>query len=543
MEGDRRLKQEVARFKAQFSRKLLVAFATLLLITLALAWYFYDTVAWYEHDVQRIALANDVLHSYQELSRQTFQELNALGDRVASTGDNGLAGWDKRANTLRKAIFRVRHGIATELAFEQSASDGGELESLAEIERVVERIIRTSERINQALASGNPELAMDELTELRNTGVAAYFNRLIITAIDAQERKARTADQDAIALARYIKSVLPVFIFVLVAVTLLTTWLFSRSLTRSVSALHDGARAFTSGNLAHRIPELREDEFQRLGEAFNTMALELSENRTRLHDANVKLEATVEERTRALKTSNKKLAEVDVTRRKLLADISHEFRTPLTVMRGEAEIALRGAKNTKADYRESLQRIMDQADHTTRLVDDLLFIARADAGEPRLKMRSVAIPGMVVSVCNDFAAKAEQKGIRIELECEENRAVVLGDSGRLRQVFAILLDNALRYSNPGGTVEVRLSRTDSEVSISFRDYGIGLSDEEAEMAFERFYRGHKAVEHAGGTGLGLPVAKAIVEAHKGHISLSGELGGGAAATVTLPVESQLRVVA
>ena len=147
----------------------------------------------------------------------------------------------------------------------------------------------------------------------------------------------------------------------------------------------------------------------RLGEAFNTMALELSGHRTSLHDANIKLEATIDERTRALKASNRKLADVDVNRRQLLADISHEFRTPLTVIRGESEIALRGSNNTEADYRASFQRIMDQADHTTRLVDDLLFIARADAGEPRLKLRTVAIAGTVESVCNDFGREGRTK--------------------------------------------------------------------------------------------------------------------------------------
>jgi signal transduction histidine kinase len=273
------------------------------------------------------------------------------------------------------------------------------------------------------------------------------------------------------------------------------------------------------------------------------MARELSDHRSSLHDANVTLEATVEERTRALKSSNRKLADVDVNRRKLLADISHEFRTPLTVIRGESEIALRGKNKTKLEYRESFQRIMDQADHTTRLVDDLLFIARVDAGEPRLSLRSVAITSMITTVCEEFAVRAEKEKIKIEQSYEDSKVIVLGDVGRLRQVFAILIDNAMRYSNEGGSIEIKLTRGESEVHISFRDQGIGLTEEESEQAFERFYRGNKAEQHARGTGLGLPVAKAIVEAHKGKISLEGELGVGAIARVSLPAENRLRVVA
>jgi signal transduction histidine kinase len=483
------------------------------------------------------------LQGYQEVSNLTFQELNALGDSVERGDTSRLAPRTLRANTLREAVSWVRQGIAAEVAFDQNANEGEELEALVEIERVVEEIIRTSAGIDQALVEGRTSDAREELNRLRSAGVAGYFSSLVITAIDEQKREARNADQDAIELAMYITNLLPIFMTALVFITLLVIFLFSRSLTRSLSALHDGARAFTSGNLEHQIPQLREKEFSRLGEAFNAMARELSDHRTSLHDTNVRLEATVDERTRALQASNKKLADVDVNRRKLLADISHEFRTPLTVIRGESEIALRGTNKTKAEYRDSFQRIVDQADHTTRLVDDLLFIARADAGEPRLKLRSVSIASMVDSVCKEFEGKAGQRSISIGQSCEGPKAVVLGDTGRLRQVFAILMDNALRYSNLGGQVEVHVSQVDTDVRISFRDYGIGLTDEESELAFERFYRGQKAEEHARGTGLGLPVAKAIVKAHKGSISLQGKLGDGATATVTLPSESRLRIVA
>ena len=286
--------------------------------------------------------------------------------------------------------------------------------------------------------------------------------------------------------------------------------------------------------MSYRIPDFNELEFQRLGESFNDMASQLSENRRQLQNTTTELEAMVDEQTRELQDSNRKLAAVDLKRRELLANISHEFRTPLTVIRGEAEIALRGSNKTSTDHEESLRRIVDQADNATRLVDDLLFIARAEAGEPRLKLSSVAIAGMVDSVCQEFSAKAENKGIKIEQGRVDTRAVVKGDPGRLRQVFAILLENALRYSNPGGRVEIQVLQDPESVEITFRDEGIGVTKEEAELAFERFYRAPGAVEKAAGTGLGLSVAKAIVVAHHGVISLSGIPGQGATATVVLP---------
>ena len=123
------------------------------------------------------------------------------------------------------------------------------------------------------------------------------------------------------------------------------------------------------------------------------------------------------------------------------------------------------------------------------------------------------------------------------------QSVVMGDDGRLRQVFSILIDNALRYSNAQGQVEVDLTRQNNEIVVTVRDSGIGLTKEEEKQAFQRFFRGGKAQGHARGTGLGLPVAKAIVEAHDGRISLERDQGGGALATVVLPAEGKLKAVA
>jgi signal transduction histidine kinase len=277
--------------------------------------------------------------------------------------------------------------------------------------------------------------------------------------------------------------------------------------------------------------------------AFNTMARQLAEHRAAMRDSNIRLEAIVEERTRALKSSNETLELVDENRRKLLADISHEFRTPLTVIRGESEIALRGKVKTKAEYQETLVRIMEQADQTTRLVDDLLFIARADAGEPRLKVRPLSLNKLLAATCADFSTRAEENEICLKQELGSDEIEVVGDAGRLRQVFSILIDNALRYSAQHQTVTVGLGRHDNEIVVKVKDMGIGLTEDEVRQAFQRFFRGGKAQSHARGTGLGLPVAKAIVEAHKGRITLDGKPGEGALATVTLPVEGKLKAIA
>jgi signal transduction histidine kinase len=529
--------------KTRFSRKLHMAFAAMLTVTLALAWYFFDSVRWFEHDIERVTVANSVLNGYRTLSAETRHKLRLIDEGVAVGQVKDLPLWHENTRDLRTAIINTRHDLADELALVGTDNGRGEMEVLNEMETLVEAIIASGELVRLALEEGRPMDAAREAGQLRARGTAELFGELMVETLAARGKALRDANAETVSLAHYITGVLPLFMLTLAGLTVMIAWLFSRSLTRSVNVLFEGAGAFTRDDLAHRIPELNEMEFERLGKAFNAMARQLADQRAALRDSNVRLEAIVEERTRALKASNEILELADENRRKLLADISHEFRTPLTVIRGEAEIALRGKVKSSRDYQDTLERIMEQADATTRLVDDLLFIARADAGEPRLDMRPVSVNGLLKAACDDFSARAEQGGIDVEQLIAVENAVVMGDAGRLRQVFSVLIDNALRYSEQGGRVEVGLRREERDIVITVRDTGIGLTREESRQAFQRFFRGSKAQGHASGTGLGLPVAKAIVEAHKGTIALEGEPGKGALATVILPAERKLKAVA
>jgi two-component system OmpR family sensor kinase len=531
----------MATRKTSFSLKLHLAFGAMFIITLALAWYFYDSVEWFEYDVERITVANSVLNGHRTLSAQTAQKLNLIEESVANEAIGDLSGWHDNVRILRTAIIDIRHALKNEML--GPGDETGEMEALNEIEGLVEVIIASGEVIRTALEEQRPLDARNELEKFHSAGTAEFINELMLEVLAQSRNRLAEANTETVSLAHYITGVLPLFMLTLAGLTAMIAWLFSRSLTRSVNELHHGAQAFTNDDLNHRIPELHEREFEQLGAAFNTMARQLAEHRTAMRDSNIRLEAIIEERTRALKSSNATLEMVDENRRKLLADISHEFRTPLTVIRGEAEIALRGKVKTREEYQETLVRIMEQADQTTRLVDDLLFIARADAGEPRLKVRPVSVNKLLGSACADFSVRAEQEGIRIEQDLGGHELMVMGDAGRLRQVFSILIDNALRYSARHSSIMVSLNRGNKEIIVKVKDTGIGLTEDEVRQAFQRFFRGDKAQSHARGTGLGLPVAKAIVEAHKGRISLEGKPGEGALATVTLPAEQKLRAVA
>jgi len=516
-----------------FTRKLQLSFAIMVAITLGVAWYFYDSAQWFSSDTQDLANAAALLSDYQQVATNTYRALHAVESAVAQGAGTVVTDLDAAAGSSREAFSRIRAEDPEEAA-----------PTLDELESATQDVFRSLLLVDAALERSQADLVEQEMARLFSEGAVSRFDVLIEQAIEERQTALMTLREEAVSLADYIVRLLPSLMFVFVALSGFVAWRLSRGLSHSLGTLQEATREFALGNLAHKVPDLDDWEFRQLAVAFDHMASQVAKTEAELRDSNVRLEAKVDERTRALKSSNEKLARLDDHRRKFLADISHEFRTPLTVIRGESEIALRRDTHTVADYREALQRIIETADHATSLVEDLLFIVRADAGEPRLKIEPVRVTRLLGDVCSEFGGKARQQGVDIEFLGGPEDATLEGDQRRLRQVFSILLDNALRYSEPGGEVRVGAQRQEDGLVVEIRDRGIGLSPDEASQAFDRFFRGRKALVHAEqGTGLGLSVAKAIVEAHGGDIELRPRQGSGAVATVRLPLGERLRVVA
>ena len=218
--------------------------------------------------------------------------------------------------------------------------------------------------------------------------------------------------------------------------------------------------------------------------------------------------------------------------RRFVADASHELRTPLTAVRAYAELFGRGAADRPEDLARSMSGISREAERMTLLVDDLLLLARLDEGRP-LDRRPVDLAALAAEAVD--AARVVDTTRPIELEVEQ--ATVLGDRDRLRQVLDNLLANARSHTPPGTTVTVALRRADPNAELSVSDTGPGLSAEEAERVFGRFYRADTSRSRAsGGVGLGLSIVAAVAQAHGGTASARPAPGGGATFAVTLPLE-------
>jgi heavy metal sensor kinase len=279
-------------------------------------------------------------------------------------------------------------------------------------------------------------------------------------------------------------------------------WMSRRALA-PVDAITLEAKAIGADNLSQRLAVPKTgDELQRLSETLNEMMGRLDQAFQR------------------------------VTR--FTADASHELRTPLALMRTTAELALRG-KQPEKEYREALEQILSELERTSQLVENLLLIARADSGGSKLHTSDIDLTQAVREACLQATPLFQAKHIKFESHLPDRPIAVRGDAQALRGLFLILIDNAVKYTPPEGSVTVSACETNKTAVVTVADTGIGIPPEDLPRIFERFYRVDKArSREQGGAGLGLSIGRWIVEAHGGTINIESDPGGGTTVHVGLP---------
>ena len=219
--------------------------------------------------------------------------------------------------------------------------------------------------------------------------------------------------------------------------------------------------------------------------------------------------------------------------RRFMADASHELRTPLSIVRSAADVTLSRETRAEAEYREALGVVAEHARRLGRMVDDMLTLARADAGGLTLEARPLYLDELVEDCARDARVLAGERGI--EVCCPlSSEALFDGDERLLRQMLMNLLDNAVRHTPAGGRVTVRLAAEAARFEISVRDEGPGIPPGEEERIFERFVRTEAGRGRPGGAGLGLPIARCVAEAHGGTVLLATRGPGGSTFLARLP---------
>lgn len=331
-------------------------------------------------------------------------------------------------------------------------------------------------------------------------------------------------------------------LFALVA--LLAVWgalAMSRSVGRPLRLLEDAARRVGRGEAASAPVDLRGfTEIRAVTGAFNRLDEEVAAQRRALARHAEDLEAQVAARTAELEASNARLAEIDRTRRLFFSKVSHELRTPATVIRSEAEVALRRADAPAADLRESLEHVAANSAFLQRRLEDLLALARAEDGRITLKREPIRLDRLLSEVVVLAEPYTRSSGMAlIEEGVDRPDLVVVGDASWLQQALLALVDNAAKFATGSPALRLSLDAEDGAATIRVADGGPGVDPDALPFLFDSFYQAPFSSEtgraHPGGAGLGLSVMRWVVEQHGGAVSARNVEGQGLLIELRLPV--------
>ncbi len=275
----------------------------------------------------------------------------------------------------------------------------------------------------------------------------------------------------------------------------------SRRLSQPVLGIVETARAVTRGEVDRRISYSSGDEIGELAKSVNNMAEKLA-------------------------TDIAKLKKLERIRSEFLANVSHELRTPIFALQGFIETLLDGAVDDPTVNREFLQKAHRQGERLNTLLNDLIEIARIESGEMKMSFRYFPVADFLLQVVEEMRAPASKKELSLKLvSAVPDKTTVFGDRERLKQVMINLIDNAVKYTESGGTITCRATLLNGQCQLSVEDTGSGIPQEHLARIFERFYRVDKdRSREVGGTGLGLAIVKHIVEAHDSAVQVSSQVG-------------------
>lgn len=287
-------------------------------------------------------------------------------------------------------------------------------------------------------------------------------------------------------------------------------YFFSEALTDRITALSAVAREIARGRLSARSTVRGRDEMADLARTFNDMAHQLE-------------------------AAARKQQELDALRRDLIAWVSHDLQTPLASIRAMVEAVADGMADDPATIQRYLRTAQRDIQSLSALIDDLFQLAQLDAGGLQLERAPGGLADLVSDTLESFSALAARQGVRLEGHAAPDLDPVMMDTRRIGRVLANLVGNALQHTPPGGAVEVRAERAADGVRVTVRDSGDGIAPDDLPRVFEQFYRGEKSRSRAtGGVGLGLAIARGIVEAHGGRIGVESAPGQGARFFFILP---------
>lgn len=489
-------------------------------------------------------LTSDLLSELLDLSANKQRLRNWAAQRVMGVGATDAAR-ERLLDAMDTSARRLDDMSRRHLASWQdiTAQDGGavppEVTHLVEISRLLPDNIAQVRKQLRELTPHQDREGFEEVWRRLNQVFDMTHGRdlrdLLNGAIEVQRKAvpiARASTEQGIERLRVQAVALAALTFLLAVGLSLH---LGRRLKRPLDALVAGAQAVRAGQLDHRIPVGAGDEFDQVAQRFNDMAQEVQQHRESAEAIRRGLEDEVQARTGELARAHRELQELDQRRRQLFADLGHELRTPATVIRGEADVALRSNSGRVDDYRLALGRIVAAVKQLTGVVDDLMLIARAQANDLHIAPDWLPLSVLLEDAVGQVQAQASAQRLTLSVQEVPDGVDVKVDAMRLRQVLVIVLDNAIRYSRPGGEVRVSWTLAEGMHCLHVQDDGIGIPDDELPHLFERFNRGRLARAHrADGTGIGLSIAATLLKAHGGRLEFRSLEGQGTNVSILIP---------
>ena len=526
----------------------------------ALGFLIYQSIVNTNYALKRIDVSHHQIEALIEVANSSSQYSEDLSEFLLGGSDFDKASLAEAREQLRGAINKAEETViaeelflsewdqppdtATEMFTPQTsdnpvapAASVSERDRIAKIWEMFRSLNRSIDNLVRLSEEGKRAEALKLFDQEIDGKIDAELDAFLAAAIADEEEEHRAVDESVNAQIRKFTAVAggaaaaAILSFGLLGMGIV------RSLRKPMAELLKGAEAFGQGDLNYRMAVLTSDDLGTLAFRFNQMADALSTKQDELASERTSLEAQVRQRTAELAAMNQNLTDLGELRTRFLADISHELRTPLTAIRGEAEITLRHGRKSAETYRETLSRIVELSKEMAKLIDDLLLLARAETDDALFTPRPISIGPVVADAARDAAILGSKKKIVIEAEIASEEIWVEADPQRLKQAVMIPLENAIKYSQAGQRVGITLNPDGDRVLITVRDEGAGIVENDLPHVFKRFYRG-QGTGHSSGSGLGLSIAKWIVEKHGGDIRIESAAKSGTQVRIRIPIRGR-----
>ncbi|MFS0752821.1 sensor histidine kinase [Oceanobacillus sp. 1P07AA] len=419
---------------------------------------------------------NQIQEEIRELSQKYANTITSLDDETMINMYKNLAYFTNKEIYITDASGR----IIADTGVQVNALSNNELMQLSEGESI-RKNVEEKKTNNIYLGHGHPIM-------LSNTFQGSFF---VLAPVD-----------DAHEPVRKIRDLLILSAVGAFFLGLGIIFFLAKKMSNPLLEMERATREIAKGNLDIRVNKLPNDELGSLGAAINDLAMETNQYRA--------------------------------NRRELFASISHELRTPISYLKGYANVLKNNLYETKEERRQYLTIIEDESDHILRLINDLFDLSKMEEGKIDLQMETVDIVEIMKTIILKIGIELEKKGLRLVTEIDEDIPFIEADGNRLEQIFINLLTNAIRYTEKG-SIFLKVRSKKNNVYVTIEDTGMGIPKEELPLIFERFHRVEKSrSRELGGTGLGLAIVKNLVEIQHGTISVSSKVNRGTKFELSFP---------